>query len=132
MEVVTLEDIKDQCEQAAFDVAKPDPTKFPRYKPGDVIDEEQSVRWNREEVERRMLAWNNEVLRLQSIRQEDHNKATSLAIDYIMQETGLNRKQAKAIQTFVYLKYHGYIPDYVEQLSLYVDLFNEVIEEGKI
>lgn len=53
---------------------KPDEKKFPKYNPGDVIDEEKSVKWNREEVERRMDARTKEKKQLRAL----HNELNSL------------------------------------------------------
>lgn len=49
---------------------KPDSARFVKYKEGTVIDEEKSVRWNREEVERCNLAYEAEAKRLQTIHRE--------------------------------------------------------------
>lgn len=43
---------------------RPDEDKFPKYKNTDIIDEDKSVKWNREEIERRIAARDNEVKRL--------------------------------------------------------------------
>ena len=43
----------------------PDANLFPKYKEGDVIDEDKSVKWNREEVQRRI---NNSVKKHRFIR----------------------------------------------------------------
>ena len=47
---------------------KPDPNKFPRYKEGAVIDEDKSVKWNKEEIVKRNKAYQDEVARLNKIR----------------------------------------------------------------
>lgn len=62
---------------------KPDPKKFPTYKEGDVIDEEQSVRWNREEVARRIQVYKNEIKRLEDIRLENIHKVNNDVIEAI-------------------------------------------------
>lgn len=69
----------------------PDPTKFPIYHEGDIIDEEQSVRWNREEVARRIQLRKNEVARLEEIRQQNMSKVNKDAIESIAVEL-LRRK----------------------------------------
>ena len=49
-----------------------------RPKDGEIIDEEKSVRWNREEVVRRQKAWDAECSRLkkaQNVLSEDDLKA---------------------------------------------------------
>lgn len=61
----------------------PDPEKYPKYKPEDVIDVDKSVRWNREEVARRIQMYNDEVTRLESVRQEKMNKVNDDVIEAI-------------------------------------------------
>lgn len=70
---------------------EPDVKDFPIYAEGDVIDEEKSVRWNREEVTRRMQARENERNRLKNLREEALKKANNDAIIAIAQEL-LDRK----------------------------------------
>lgn len=61
----------------------PDPEKYPKYKPEDVIDVDKSVRWNREEVARRIQAYKNEIKRLEDIRLENIHKVNNDVIEAI-------------------------------------------------
>lgn len=65
---------------------EPNREKFPKYKEGDIIDEEQSVRWNREEVARRIQLYNDEVNRLENIRKQKISEVNEGAIDAIAVE----------------------------------------------
>lgn len=87
----------------------PDPFKFPKYKENDVIDEEQSVRWNREEIARRMQAYQDEVNRLDEIRKERIHKVNqdvidSIALEFISHKIVQDKEKAykKAEQLFIY------------------------------
>lgn len=64
----------------------PDSEKFPEYEEGDVIDEDQSVRWNREEIARRMQLRKDEIARLEDIRLQKITEVNNDAIDAIAVE----------------------------------------------
>ena len=61
----------------------PDPYKFPKYKEGDVIDENKSVKWNREEVAKRIQARNDEVARLNTVKNKRIVELKKMAQDTI-------------------------------------------------
>ena len=46
---------------------KPNEKEFPKYNRGDIIDEDKSVKWNREEIEKRINMRAEEVKRLQKL-----------------------------------------------------------------
>ena len=70
---------------------------FRKVKTGDIIDEEKSVRWNREEVERLKEAYGEEVKRLNREKNALVTSATDRAIRLIAEETGLCEKKARLI-----------------------------------
>ena len=59
-----------------------------RPKDGEIIDEEKSVRWNREEAVRRQKAWDAECSRLK--------KAQNAEIEHISEAIELQNQEAKA------------------------------------
>ena len=65
---------------------KPDITKFPKHKEGDIIDENQTVKWNKEEVARRMQVYKDEVNRLNTARNQAFNKWTNDVVNMIAKE----------------------------------------------
>ena len=83
-------DIYDQTDEfvKAYEAAcniscLPDPYKFPKYKEGDVIDENKSVKWNREEVAKRIQARNDEVARLNTVKNKRIVELKNMAVDTI-------------------------------------------------
>lgn len=70
---------------SAFDLPT-SPLGIHKYREGYIIDEEKSVRWNREEVQRRNNAYNNEYDRLKYVR----NHSLFVAIDTIKCQYILN------------------------------------------
>ena len=93
---------------------------FPKTKVGDVIDEEKSVRWNREEVERLRLAYDEEVKRLNREKNAAIVAITDRAIKLIAYEADISEEKAKLLWDFVYERGHAYgemfnmLADYIE------------------
>ena len=129
MSEYTVEIVKDAFNKAAHMSSRPDATKFSFYKDDAVIDEEQSVRWNREEIERRNQAYVDEVSRLRQERRIAEREADSTAKSYIMQETGMNHKQATIYFDYIYNEYHPYsIDEMINKLDQFISLYIEMKE----
>ena len=71
---------------------KPGP-EFKKIPVGTVIDEEKSVRWNREEVERIREEYTEEVKRLNRERNKKYNEVVIRIIALISKETGLSEEK---------------------------------------
>lgn len=72
------------------------PKGMRRYRVDEVIDEEKSVRWNREEVERRNEAYAAEVKALNTAYNKAHNAVIEKALKYIIANVGYGCTRAKA------------------------------------
>ena len=57
---------------------RPDPAQFPWYNENDVIDIDQTVRWNREEVTRKRQAYNDEKARLEKLQEDKYKEVNEL------------------------------------------------------
>ena len=66
--------------------AFPDHKKFAMYKEGHIFDEEKSVKWNREEVERRNKEYKEEQNRLIKEHKEEFDSAKDTVISLIAEE----------------------------------------------
>lgn len=60
----TLKELEKEYEHFINTDTMPDPIKFPRYAEGTIIDENKSVKWNRNEVTRINTLWVEECHRL--------------------------------------------------------------------
>lgn len=105
---------------------KPDDS-FQKVKTGDIIDEDKSVRWNREEVERLKEAYEEEVKRLKRKQNGAITDATMRAVRLISQEAGVSEEKARILWDFVYEKYHSY-GDMFQYIDEYIDLVNQMKE----
>ena len=86
---------------------RPDITLFPECKEGDIIDEEKSVKWNREEVERRIQARDAETRRLRHLKAELVFEAEDKLLELLSEDTSLNKKQIKLIWNYAYDEAHS-------------------------
>ena len=105
---------------------KPDDS-FQKVKTGDVIDEDKSVRWNREEVERLKEAYDEEVKRLKCKKNGAITDATMRAVRLISQEVEVSEEKARILWDFVYEKYHAY-GEMFQHIEEYIDLVNQMKE----
>ena len=93
---------------------------FRKAKVGDVIDEEKSVRWNREEVERLRLTYDAEVKRLNREKNAAIAAIIDRAVKLIAYEADISEEKAKLLWDFVYERGHAYgemfnmLGDYIE------------------
>ena len=94
---------KKACEMSC----RPD-ASFVKVKTGDVIDEEKSVRWNREEVERLQNAYSEEVKRLNREKNKAIGDAADRAIKYIANELNISFEKATVLWDFIYERHHAY------------------------
>ena len=121
-ESITLDQIKESIISACTMSCRPDRDKFPYPVVGSVIDEDKSVRWNREEVDRLRQAHDEEVKKLNQLRSKKESDSYDLAIQYIQQETKLNSKQAAMFWNYIFDNHHANIDDLVNKLDELVDL----------
>ena len=94
---------------------------FRKVKTGDVIDEERSVRWNREEVERLKEAYAEEVKRLNREKNKNVNKVTDRIISLIAKDASISKEKACVLWNFVFERHHAY-GDIFSVLQDYIDL----------
>ena len=117
--------------EKAFDEAYHMSTKpgneFIKFKEDAIIDEDMSVRWNKEEVERRNKAYEEERQKL--IKKADDAKlaAYDRAVKLVAHETGIPEEKAKILWSFVYGKYHASGRDLFTNIEEYIDLINSII-----
>ena len=120
------EDIEDAYRDACSMSCKPSP---PFRNPGknEVLDEEKSVRWNREEVLRLRAEYEEEVKRLNSAKNAAIVDVTKHAIRMIASETGLSEEKARVLWNFIYDKYHSYYGELFGHIEEYVELVDNLL-----
>ena len=131
VQYVDLDYVETAFESAMKSPMIPDEVDFPRFKSGHVFDEEKSVRWNREEVERLNELYDKEKDRLKKAANKKFEEAKSLAKSFIQFHTECNENQASVIFSYVYEHYHSILSDFFEKLDEITFLFRDFVLEGK-
>lgn len=118
---VTLENLYELANEYDNFSCKP---QLGKYRVGTVIDEEKSVRWNREEVERRNAAREEEVKALNRQRNLLHTNLVFSIKEYIAKETEVSPDRATKIYNYLYQKYHSYgLVEVINLLDEFLELF---------
>lgn len=98
------------------------PENLRKYREGEIIDEEMSVRWNREEVERRNEKYAAKKQELVAKRRQRIDKITDEVVKYIASEVPCSEKKAQLIWDKAYDDGHAcgmceiemYVESYIE------------------
>ena len=97
---------------------------YKKYKEGTIFDEDKSVKWNREEVAKRNLLYDDEVKNLNRQKNQMYTELINLIKRYITQETKVSDKQATKIWNYVYEEYHSYgLTECINHLDDLLELF---------
>lgn len=115
---------------------KPDEKEFPKYNSGDIIDEDKSVKWNREEIERRINVRAEEVKRLQTLRNKIDNLYEKTAIKVLAKQYKISIKEAGILWRKAYEDDHSFgvksvYDTFVELADMYEELRKAANEKSK-
>ena len=96
---------------------------------GDIIDEDKSIRWNREQIAKKIMDYEKEVKDLNTKKNELRDKLHKEAIDKIAYYLDITPDKARYIWGYAYTEGHsiGYqeVIDIVEELII---LFEDVLK----
>lgn len=112
---ISFDQLVEESDKLRHMTIVPNKDEFPRYKYNDVIDEDMSVKWNREEVIRRNEAYAQEKERLFGVINDAEKSLNNRIKAYISQEVPLSFDKASIIFNRLYVNYHAY--SYWEILS---------------
>ena len=102
---------------------RPD-ASFKCVQTGMVLDEEKSVRWNREEVERLKGVYSAEVKRLTFEKNLAIQAATKRTIRLLATDLGVSEEKAGVLWDFIYAKHHAF-----GDMFRYIDEYEELIRK---
>lgn len=126
-----LDDIRRDLEAMYKMPCKPD---FSKPKTGDIIDEDQSVRWNREEIIKRQAAYDEEVKRLNTLknkRRDELHKELYKAIQYEVK--GISEEVAEKIYSHAWEDSHAYgLKAVFNDLNDLMELANDIIKGSSL
>ena len=106
---------------------KPDRDIFPYPKAGTILDEEKSVRWNREEVERLRIEFGEEVKRLNKLKTEISKAYEDQIIRMLAKKYKITIAEAEIIYSYSYDKGHsGGVRDVIIIFGEFVDTYSQL------
>lgn len=118
---MTLKKLYDMVNEYTSFSYKPE---LKRYNNGDVIDEDKSVKWNREQVEILNKKYNDKVKELNTKGNLMYTNLVNGIKEYIIEETKVSKKQADKIYNYLYDEYHSHgIAECLNHLDDLLDLF---------
>lgn len=86
---------------------RPDREKYPYPRVGEILNEEKSVKWNREEVIRLREEHDKEVVRLNIEKNNINNTYEESLVKVLSKEAKITRKEANIIWDFAYSQGHS-------------------------
>lgn len=105
---ISFDQLIEEAAKIADMTYTPDKEKFPKYGKGQIIDEEKSVRWNREEVIKRNEAFDKERHRLISEKSNAERSLDDKIKAYIAQEIPISLDKVSIIFKRLYEDHHAY------------------------
>nr|DAT58976.1 MAG TPA: hypothetical protein [Caudoviricetes sp.] len=101
---------------------------YPELAEGTVIDEEKSVRWNKEEVERRNALRVQEIIDLKNEKDSVKNSLEEEIVCKFAKEYSVHIESVKKIYSYAFLQDHAYgIRDVINTTESLIELFKDII-----
>lgn len=106
---------------------KPDREKYPYPKRTDILDEDRSVKWNREEIERLRKVYENKVVELNKHKNLIINAFEDTVVKVLAKDNHLSLDESRKIWNYAYAEKHSdgiifVVCCYNEVAGLYADL----------
>ena len=124
--MITLQELQTLFASADHQSINPSFDEFPVYVATDVIDENQSVKWNRIEIQKRMEAREAEIERLKEIRSAMYQDAHNRVLEYIIQQTKMPMNKAEILWNFIITNFGGQGPVLWQHLENQIALYNQL------
>lgn len=108
---------------------KPDREEYPYPKRTDILDEEKSVKWNREEIERLRKAFENKVDELNKYKNLITKAFEDRIVKVMAKDNGISAEESLKIWNYAYAEKHSdgiaFVVSYCKELS---DLYDDLLE----
>ena len=104
-------------------------SKYPKYLPNSVIDEDKSVKWNNEEIQKRNDVREQKRKELRNLESDIHKVYEKAIVESLATDYRISYDEARLIYDFSYTEHHSYgvseVINYCyEYLQLYENLRN--------
>ena len=122
---IDIEKVKETYIKAINMSTKPN---FERPNIGDIIDENQTVVWNRNEVDNIRHKWENKRNELIEAKHRLITNCENDIVKYIADSCNMSESKAKLMFDFAYANKHEYIEDMFSYIEELIDLFINIRE----
>ena len=128
--MITFDKIVENYDDGAYTISENigwRPEKLPE---GTIIDEEKSVRWTREEVERINVEKQEHFMKMKQLKNERYEKFKADIFAAAKDEYNINKAQAQKIFSYVWERgEHDYMcTELVRDIERFCDFFAELVE----
>lgn len=111
---------------------KPNREEYPYPRYTDVIDEDKSVKWNREEVDRLRKAFEIRVDELNKWKNLIVNAIEAKIVQILGKDNGISPQESNLIWRYSYSEKHSYgIRDVVSFYEEFVDIYSDLLKIRK-
>ena len=100
----------------------PSRLNFPHFANSHIFDEDKSVKWNKEEVERRNAERQKALKEYQEESSRQHQRLHEDLTQAIMYDHNLTREQADVVYGYCYARYHSTFSDVINNIGEIVEL----------
>lgn len=108
---------------------KPDREEYPYPKAGDILDEDKSVKWNREEVARQRQAYLDRVAELNRCKNAISNVFDGRIVILLAKDYGFSKEESRKIWNFAYEQEHsGGTSSVVNAYTDFADVYAELLK----
>lgn len=125
--MISIKELKDSWDEVVNFSTIPD---MKTYSDWHVFDENKSVKWNREEVERHNREYKEEQERLNKEHQELKQNTRNKIIMYILENSFTIKKEEQALRLWNYIYFHpSYKP--IDDLDNMIELIDDIYSMDK-
>lgn len=108
---------------------RPDRKEYPFPKVTDVLDENKSVKWNREEIERSRKTYESKVVELNKHKNLVINALEDAVVKVLAKDNHVSLDESRKIWNYAYAEKHSdgivFVVSYCKELS---DLYDDLLE----
>ena len=134
MAALHINDIRDWYNNGHYRYKDPIDTKTDEWKKlpeNHVFDEDLSVKRNRELVAEHNKKIDDHNTLVREKQAELDKKLAADVIEYIKEYYGLNDKQARIVESYVYREHHSYMCDYFSYIDTFAEFASDLIQSSE-
>lgn len=130
-QVRSIEELRNAYNAGEFNTKLPFISPMAKFKKGHIFDENQSVKWNNEQVDLKNAEIDKQIKVYKADNSRLSCKLDEEIIRALQDEYELNEDQARKIKAYVYNEFHSSMHDYFYYLDEIAQLAKDIIKMGE-